>query len=179
MSRIISGSGVQLNTDASTALNPPIVFSIEGPYYMGGVSNEVLVERVPHNMTVYSAVLLQKLVGFSGALTLQVEVSRDDGQTWSALFGQPLNLSYLMGNYSTVQSNVLVAQRDLVAGDLLRLNALNVQPGGEGFSLYLYYVDVMPSSGDSLPASTKDYVDAQIEGVVAMIPTAADGGEVV
>ena len=83
-----------------------------------------------------------------------------------------------MGSYSTVQALPKASVRDVVAGDLLRLNLLNVQPGGEGFSLYLHYVDVAASVGDSVPASTKAYVDSQIDGVIELIPTAADGGVV-
>lgn len=139
MSRTITGSGLQQNPSALTPPYPPIVLSMEGPYYVGGPAQEALVERVPQSMTVHSAVLLQKLAGFSGDLTVQVEVSRDQAQTWTALFAAPINLSYLMGNYAVATALTKASARNLNAGDLLRLNLLNVQAGGEGFSLYLAY----------------------------------------
>ena len=125
---------------AISAGGAPIDFNVEGPYTVGGATqNGVVTHRVTIAGTLSSATLMTKEAGTAGSLTVDIKRSTDAGATWISIFQTLPTVAFSAGNYATNNGTLLSAGVTLSVGDLLRLDITSVQTGGVGFALQLFY----------------------------------------
>lgn len=131
------GASFQTSSSSSTQV---IDFSVAGNYSLGGsTQTEVMLYRVPKQISISSAVLLVQTAGTSGTLTVDVQASTNNGSTWTSIFSTQPSAAYSSGSYYQATNAVISGSTFSVAlGSLLRLNISAVQSGSpSGFELQL------------------------------------------
>lgn len=129
------------NLDLSVA-NPPIILAVNGTY-TNYVMNGLLKTTLNFNLRVTGVYLLTDIAGSAGSTTIDLKYSRSGGAYTSILTTLP-SLSYSAGNdkISSLHGTAAVintSQRDLQAGDLLRLDITSAQTAGRNFMVRIDY----------------------------------------
>ena len=95
--------------------------------------------------------------GISGNTVVDVEYSRDGGNSWSSVYSDPLRRPSLHWNSS---SHVVYGYQDFVleTGDLLRMNIVNVATGARCISVQVWFASAGSSS--KLPILWADDADS-------------------
>lgn len=119
---------------------PPLILGVGGPYYVGGAVNGVLKTTVNFPITITGVRLLIDVAGSSGTTEVDVKFSRSGGAYTSILTTKP-SVGYASGNDAISSNGVVNATyKDLIAGDIIRLDLTSVQTGGRGFVVRIDFV---------------------------------------
>lgn len=121
-------------TETGGTSRPPIEFGVFGVLQSSFTKDEILIYRVPAAITLTAARLFIKTAGASGTTTIDLEYKRG-GAAWTSILTGVISSDSADGDYHTETGTL--AETDLIAGDLIRLNVDAVQEGMEDFIVYL------------------------------------------
>ena len=103
------------------------------------INNRMPVFRAPVQVTITSVVLALLEASTSGTLSIDLEVSTDNGANWSSILTVPVDLTGLTpGSLSGGVSFINVAAQTLNQNDLLRINVQTVQVNQGEFDISIY-----------------------------------------
>lgn len=127
-----------VETGANTVY-PPIIFRVNGPYYLTGATSGILKTTLNFNITITGARLLIDQAGSASTTEIDLKYKRGAG-SYTTVFTTPPSVSYTAGNDALSSNAVLnLSEVDLEAGDILALDITSVQTGGVNFLVRIDY----------------------------------------
>jgi len=133
-------SRLQVIESGTAVTYPPIIFRVNGPYYVGGAVNNVTETTINFPIRITGIRLIIDTAGSSGSTEVDVKFKRGAAAFTTLLTTKPL-LSYTAGSNAISTNGVLDnTVTTLLAGDILRLDMTSVQTGGIGFLVRIDFV---------------------------------------
>jgi len=130
------------------ASNNSIVFEADGYYAAPGIMDNIIITKITKPITVTAAVLTCITVGSSGSTTVDVKFKRGVG-AWTSILSVVPSVPFGAGDNSDSATGagataavVNATYKDLLAGDLLRIDTTAVQGGTPNSFIYTVYHDV-------------------------------------
>lgn len=123
----------------STTDYPPILFHVNGPYWVNGVKNDVVRAVSSFSLNVVGVRIIVGTAGTAGTLSVDIK-KKSGGGAWTSILNTQPSVAFGAGN-DAVSVNAVVnpAQQLVLAGDLLRLDITGVQANGVSFMVRVDY----------------------------------------
>jgi hypothetical protein len=118
---------------------PPIIFRVNGRADLVATATRTgfIMSTCNFGLTITGARLIIQTAGSSGTTEIDIQYKRGGG-AWTSIFSTKPSVAYTAGD-NAVSSNAVIdiANDDLQAGDLIRMNISSAQTSGSGFLVRL------------------------------------------